>query len=136
MIRSEIENSVEFIRLQKAIKSTMIGIAYHAFMRSFYDNEYNAEKRYRKVCDDIDTAFSAIDNCFEDFNSICDTMCRDFAKSEIYIAIEQCDTLKKQDKSFEAYKFLSETITGESVFEDILDMHSEDFDIDEVDEVS
>jgi hypothetical protein len=136
MIRSEIENSVEFIRLQKAIKSTMVGIAYHAFMRSSYDEDYTLEKRYRKVCDDVDTAFSAIDNCFEDFGSICDTMCRDFATSEIYLAIEQCDTLKKQDKFFEAHKFLQETITCESVFEDILDMNSDDFcvDIEETDE--
>jgi len=130
MIRSEIENSVEFIRLQKAIKATMVGIAYHAYMRSSYDDEYNAEKRHRKVCGDVDTAFSAIENCFEDFGSICDTMCRDFAKSEIYTAIVQCELAKQQDPKFNCHSFFDETITCESVFEDILDMNSEDFDID------
>jgi hypothetical protein len=134
MIRSEIENSVEFIRLQKAIKATMSGIAFHAYMRSSYDDCYNETKRYRKVCDDVDTSFSAIENCFEDFGSITDTMCRDFAKSEIIIAIGQCELMKKQDPKLQALKFFEETITCESVFEDILDMNAEDFDIDAVDE--
>jgi hypothetical protein len=134
MIRTEIENSVEFIRLQKAIKATMISIAYHAYMRSSYDDEYNAEKRHRKVCGDVDTAFSAIENCFEDFGSITDTMCRDFATSEIHYAIVQCELMKQQDPKFNCHSFFDETITGESVFEDILDMNSEDFDIDAVDE--
>jgi len=134
MIRSEIENSVEFIRLQKAIKATMRGIAFHAYMRSSYDDEYNAEKRHRKVCGDVDTAFSAIENCFEDFGSITDTMCRDFAKSEIYTAIVQFELLKQQDPSVQCHNFFDETITCESVFEDILDMNSDDFDIDAVDE--
>lgn len=136
MIRSEIENSVEFIRLQKAIKATMVGIAFHAYMRSSYDDEYNADKRYDKVCGDVDTAFSAIENCFEDFGSITDTMCRDFAKSEILDAIEQCELAKQQDPKLYCHDFFKETITCESVFEDILDMNSEDFDIDAVDEVS
>lgn len=134
MIRSEIENSVEFIRLQKAIKATMSGIAFHAYMRSSYDEEYTAEKRYSKVCSDVDTSFSAIENCFEDFGSITDTMCRDFAKSEIIIAIDQCELMKKQDPKLHVSKFFEETITCESVFEDILDMNAEDFDIDAVDE--
>jgi|694.fasta_scaffold70985_8 hypothetical protein len=136
MIRTEIENSVEFIRLQKAIKATMFGIAYHAYMRSSYDEDYNQEKRYSKVCGDVDTAFSAIENCFEDFGSITDTMCRDFAKSEILCAIEQCELMKEQDPKFNVHNFFVETITAESVFEDILDMNAEDFDIDAVDEVS
>ena len=139
MTRSEIENSVEFIRLQKAVKATMVGIAYHAYMRSTYDNEYSADKRYDKVCGDVDTAFSAIENCFEDFGSICDTMCRDFAKSEILDVISQCETLRQQETKLDllkldVLKFFYETITGESVFEDILDMNSEDFDIDAVDD--
>jgi hypothetical protein len=132
MIRSEIENSVEFIRLQKAIKATMISIAYHAYMRSSYDEAYTKLNRYGKVCDDVRTAFSAIDNCFEDFGSICDTMCREFATSEIHYAIDQCDLLKEQDPKFESHNFFDEAITCESVFEDILDMNSDDFCIDEV----
>jgi hypothetical protein len=136
MTRTEIENSVEFIRLQKAIKATMVGLAYHAFMRSSYDDAYNATTRRQVVRDDVDTAFSAIDNCFEDFGSICDTMCRDFAKAEIRYAIEQCELMKQQDPKLNVSKFFEETITCESVFEDILDMNAEDFDIDAVDEVS
>jgi len=130
MIRSEIENSVEFIRLQKAIKATMISIAYHAYMRSSYDEDYNKLKRYGKVCDDVRTAFSAIENCFEDFGSICDTMCREFATSEIHYAIDQCDLLKEQDPKFQCHNFFDEAITCESVFEDILDMNSDDFCVD------
>jgi hypothetical protein len=132
MIRSEIENSVEFIRLQKAIKATMVGIAYHAYMRSTYDDCYNETKRRHVVRDDVDIAFSAIDNCFEDFGCINDTMCRDFAKAEIRNAIEQCELMIKQDPKIHVSKFFEETITCESVFEDILDMTSDDFCIDEV----
>jgi hypothetical protein len=113
----------------------MISIAYHAYMRSSYDEDYTLEKRYRKVGDDVDTAFSAIDNCFEDFGSITDTMCRDFAKSEIYTAIVQCELAKQQDPKFNCHSFFDEAITCESVFEDILDMNSDDFCID-IDEVS
>jgi hypothetical protein len=134
MIRSEIENSVEFIRLQKAIKATMISIAYLAYMRSTYDDEYNETKRRQVVRDDVDTAFSAIENCFEDFDCITDTMCRDYAKAEIRYAIEQCELMKQQDPKLNVSKFFEETITAESVFEDILDMNAEDFDIDAVDE--
>jgi hypothetical protein len=103
-------------------------------MRSTYDNEYNETKRNHVIRDDVDTAFSAISNCFEDFDSICDTMCRDFAKSEIRCAIEQCELAKQQDPKLNVSKFFEETITGEGVMEDILDMNSEDFDIDAVDE--
>lgn len=127
MIRSEIENSAEFIRLQKAVKSTMVGVAYHAYMRSTYDDSYNETKRHRKVCEDIDTSFSAIANCFDDFSSICDTMCRDFAKSEILNVLQLCDLLKEQDPKFYCHDFIERSITAEEVMEDILDMNSDDF---------
>ena len=66
-------------------------------------------------------------------------MCRDFAKSEILDVISQCETLRQQETKLDllkldVLKFFYETITGESVFEDILDMNSEDFDIDAVDD--
>jgi len=130
MIRSEIENSVEFIRLQKAIKATMQGIAYHAVMRSDYDENYTEDKIYRKVCEDVNTSFSAIANCFEEFTCICDTMCRDFAKSEIHCAIEQFKSLNQPLHT--CHDYFEQVINAEGVLEDILDMTSEDFDIDAV----
>ncbi len=132
MTRTEIENSVEFIRLQKAIKATMISIAYHAFMRKSYDKDFNEDKRYHKICEDVNTAFSAIANCFEDFQCITDTMCRDFAKSEIINTISQLDKLTEENPNFDEIEYLEKTITAEEVLEDILDMNSEE----ETDEVS
>lgn len=126
MTKTELQNSIEFIRLSKAIETTMFSIAYKAFIRSSYDEEYNVEKRCDKICDDVDTSFTAISYCFEDFDCLCDTMCRDFAKSEIMQVIAQCDTLKANDNKFNCYDFILKSITANDVIEDILDMTSED----------
>jgi hypothetical protein len=132
MTKTQIQNSVEFVRLQKAIKSTLIEITYSSLMRRSYDERYSDVLIRLSISDDIDTAFSAISNCFEDFGSICDTMCRDYAKSEVNDLVNKCITIKNQDKLFNECVFIEENIDCEDIFQDILDMNADD----ETDEVS
>jgi hypothetical protein len=101
----------EFIRFQQAIKTTMISVAYLN-----YETPDNVEN-------DIDVAFHAIDTCFENF-SCSDTVTRRCAKSEIFDLIQQATDEGVRGGHF--LTFVQDNITCESVFEDIIAMHSDE----------
>ena len=104
-------SSLQIKNLEKAIKSTMIEIAYHNY------------ETPDKVDHDIDTAFFTIGNCFPKFDSIGDTVTRRCAKSEIYSVIEHAKSQNIVGGHF--LKFAEEHITGEEVIEDILEMQED-----------
>jgi hypothetical protein len=108
----------EFIRLQQAIKSTMISVAYLN-----YETPDNVEN-------DIDVAFTAISHCFSDY-SCDDTVTRRCAKSEIYDLIQQARSEGVRGGDF--LTFVQDNITCESVFDDIIAMHDEDDELELVD---
>lgn len=83
-----------------------------AMISDFCDDN---DKRTEYIETAVDVAFSTILNCFDDeyYCSLNDTMCRRYAKSEIYDAIDSDDI---------------NSIDAESVFEDIDEMQEDDED--------
>lgn len=83
-----------------------------AMISDAYDDK---DKRTEYVETAVDVAFNTILNCFDDeyYCSLSDTMCRRYAKSEIYDAIDSDDI---------------DSIDAESVFEDIDDMQDDEDD--------
>lgn len=122
---TDFETSTDFIRLQKAIKSSMFSIAMHAF---YFENEANAKVDIDR---DVDVAFSTLSDCFDEIQCITDTVTRRCAKSEIYSILRQVKDLKSKDAKFDAYAYIENNLDCESVYEDIIDMNSDDEDSDE-----
>jgi hypothetical protein len=112
---TDFETSTDFIRLQKAIKSTMISIAIHAS----YFEDADIER-------DVDVAFDVLSECFEDIDCICDTVTRRCAKSEIHSVLRDVKQHKSQNDKFDAFQYIEDNIDCESVYEDIIDMNSDD----------
>ena len=111
---TDFETSTDFIRLQKAIKSTLTSIAVHAV---YFENS-NVER-------DIDVAFSTLSECFENITCICDTVTRRCAKSEVHSVIADCKELKSQNVKFDVFQYIEDHLDCESVYEDIIEMNTD-----------
>lgn len=81
-----------------------------AMISDAYDDK---DKRTEYIETAVDVAFNTILNCFDDeyYSSLNDTMCRRYAKSDIYDAIDN-DSI--------------DSIDAESVFEDIDEMQDDE----------
>lgn len=109
------ETSAEFLRLQNAIKQTMISICYLNL-----DNPDNIEN-------DVDVAFTAIEYSFPEFECISDTVTRNCAKFEIYEVYEAAQQMRKQNGNYKGVlEMIQESITAESVLEDIIQMNQKE----------
>lgn len=102
----------DFVRLQGAVKSTMIDVACLNY------------ETPDQVDFAIDTAFFAIGNCFPQFDCISDTVTRRCAKTEIYTLFDEAKLLNMRGGDF--FRFVEENITCESVFDDLVAMHDDD----------
>ena len=113
---TDFETSTDFIRLQKAIKSTLTNIAIHAV----YFEDADIER-------DVDVAFDTLSECFDNIDCITDTVTRRCAKSEIHSVLRDCNKLiAENDMTFDAFKYIEDHIECESVLEDIIDMNCDE----------
>ena len=106
----------KFSKLETAIKQTMISICY-----SNLDNESPDNIEH-----DVDVAFTAIEYCFPDIDCITDTVTRRCAKTEIHEVYRQAQELRKADGNYRGVLgMITQSITAESVMEDIISMNTD-----------
>jgi len=125
---TDFETSTDFIRLQKAIKSTMITIASSLYDRTTYIADFKDKKLADQIDNDVDVAFSVISDMFENITCICDTVTRRCAKSEIHSVVHSCIQLRLENDKFDSFQYIEDHIDCESVFEDIIDMNTDNDD--------
>jgi hypothetical protein len=107
----------KFSKLESAIKQTMISICYSNLDNKSPDN----------IEHDVDVAFTAIDYAFPEIQCICDTVTRNCAKSEIHEVLEQAQAMKQINGNYRGVlEMIEQSITAESVMEDIINMNSDD----------
>lgn len=113
-------------QLTVAVKQIMVSVAYLNADKIIHDNLEDT------VDHDIDTAFMSISYCFPDFSTIDDTVTRRCAKTEIYLAIDDCKTMYKSDNKFNILDYLEKSIDAESVIDDVKMMFEDDEDDEEI----
>lgn len=123
---TDFENSTDFIVLQKIIKATMTSIAYRLYDQTTYIADLKDKKLADQIDNDIDVAFSVIANVFDSIDSIEDTVTRRCAKSEIHSVLHDVKKLKSENVKLDAFKYIEDHITCESVFEDIISMNTDE----------
>lgn len=107
----------DFSKLESAIKQTMISICYMNLDSETPDNIEN----------DVDVAFTAIQYCFPDVECIEDTVTRRCAKSEIFEVFESAQEMRKVNGNYAGVlEMIEQSITAESVMEDIINMNTDD----------
>lgn len=107
----------DFSKLESAIKNTMVSICYHNLSSETPDNIEN----------DVDVAFNAIQYSFPEFECIEDTVTRRCAKSEIFEVFRNAQEMRKVNGNYRGVlEMIQESITAESVMEDIMNMNTED----------
>ncbi len=130
MTYEELTTSTDYIRLHKAVVATMINIAYSSVGDFVYFNK-TLEQIADKIEDDVDTAFSTIDNIIDAFDmpfecGMTDTVTRRCAKSEIHSIVRDCVMQNIADAKFDVYDYVKSKITAEEVFEDFIHMNTDD----------
>lgn len=104
-------------KLESAIKHTMVSICYRNLDSETVDNIEN----------DVDIAFTAIEYSFPEFDCITDTVTRRCAKTEIYQVYRDAQEMRKTNGNYRGVlEMIQESITAESVMEDIINMNTDD----------
>jgi hypothetical protein len=107
----------KFSKLESVIKQTMVSICYSNLDSDTPDN----------IERDVDVSFTAIDYAFPEIQCICDTVTRRCAKSEIYEVLRQAQAMKQINGNYRGVlEMIEQSITAESVMEDIINMNSDD----------
>lgn len=110
----------DITKLQSAIKQTMISICYRNLDSETPDNIEN----------DVDVAFTAIQYSFPEFQCIEDTVTRRCAKSEIYEVFRNAQEMRKVNGNYRGVlELIEQSITAESVMDDIINMNTDDEEI-------
>ncbi len=117
--------SIDFDRIQSVIRDTMVSIA-HLNVTEFTEGNYD------RVENDVDASFFALAYAFPEVNCLGDTVTRRCAKSEIYGVLEQVVAFRAANPGVPFYHLFN-TITAESVMEDIIEMVEEDDDYEDED---
>jgi hypothetical protein len=130
MTYTELTTNPDYIRLHKAVISTMTSIAIsNASKLCFF--EKTDQEVADSIEDDVDASFGAIDNFMEAFElpfdcGFTDTVTRRCAKSEIHTLVRDCVAKRKLDNKFDLFKYIEQNITGQEVFEDFIHMNTDD----------
>ena len=107
----------KFSKLESAIKQTMVSICYSNLDSETPDN----------IEHDVDVAFTAIEYCFPEIECITDTVTRRCAKTEIHEVYQTAQEMKKVNGNYRGVlEMIEQSITAESVMEDIIDMNTDD----------
>lgn len=107
----------KFTKLEIAIKQTMIDICYRNLDSESPDNIEN----------DVDVAFTAIEYCFPEIECITDTVTRRCAKTEIHEVYQTAQEMKRVNGNYRGVlEMIEQSITAESVMEDIINMNTDD----------
>lgn len=103
-------------KLESVIKDTMIAICYR-----------NVDNESEDIENDVDIAFTVIQLSFPEFQCIEDTVTRRCAKTEIYEVYRAAQEMRKQNGNYRGVlEMIEESITAESVMEDIINMNTEE----------
>jgi hypothetical protein len=104
----------ELARLTAAIKQTMVSICYQNLDSDNIEN-------------DVDVAFTAIEHCFPEFDCITDTVTRRCAKTEIHDVLTAAQEMCKVNGNRRGVlEMIEQSITAESVMDDIIDMNDDE----------
>jgi hypothetical protein len=114
--------TIDFDNVQTVIRQVMRSIA------SLNVSSYTAGNS-DKVEDDVDASFFALDYAMPEVSCLSDTVTRRCAKSEIYSVLDQVVAFRAANPGV-AFYHLFDSITAESVMEDIMDMNEDDDDDD------
>lgn len=107
----------KFSKLKSVIKQTMFSICYRNLDSETMDNIEN----------DVDIAFTAIQYSFPKIECITDTVTRRCAKTEIYEVYRAAQEMRKVNGNYAGVlEMIEESITAESVMEDIINMNTEE----------
>lgn len=115
--------TIDFDRVESVILNVMRSIA------SLNVSSYTAGNS-DKVEDDVDASFFALDYAFPEVDCLSDTVTRRCAKSEIYSVLDEVVKFRAENPGV-AFYHLFDSITAESVMEDIIDMNADDENDDE-----
>lgn len=103
-------------KLESVIKDTMIAICYR-----------NIDNESEDIENDVDIAFTVIQLSFPEFECIEDTVTRRCAKSEIYQVYREAQEMRQKNGNYAGVlEMIEESITAESVMDDIIHMNTED----------